>query len=429
MTTSDTKHLKLRGDVWWYQRRIPKALLDQFDNQTTLSESLGTGDIREARRKRDILNGKLEERRFHAPNSDRHRFIELVQTMSEDKEKCPESWDEHYHLDQIQGMTTNIESHTPSTSIDDKVFLHAYTTVGGHQDHRSKYRITLKEALHNWSKQRRKPTSEDNVSKAKKSVDQFLKLLKLYDIQLEDITKRQVDQYIEMLLSKHATSTARGYISRLRSIWNYCDQLGEVNTPCPFDNHSFSGGTETNKKQAFTPREINLIKQHIENEEPMSRLLVQLAVFTGCRISELCNLQAKNVVQDDNIVAIFIEKGKTDAATRIVPLTTELGERLIEVADSKDDDELLLGVDGKSMSRWFSRIKTAHISTDTTKSFHSFRKMFATAMQRSGVPELLASPILGHKRGDSMTYGYYSDGYTLPQLKEAYDQCVEHIIW
>ncbi len=86
-------------------------------------------------------------------------------------------------------------------------------------------------------------------------------------------------------------------------------------------------------------------------------------------------------------------------------------------------------LEGKAMSRWFSRIKTANISTDTTKSFHSFRKMFSTAMQRSGVDELEASAILGHKRGNTMTYGYYSEGYTLPQLKEAYDRCVTHIIW
>jgi hypothetical protein len=55
--------------------------------------------------------------------------------------------------------------------------------------------------------------------------------------------------------------------------------------------------------------------------------------------------------------------------------------------------------------------------------------MFSTAMQRSEVIELKAAAILGHARGNTMTYGYYSDGYTLPQLKDAYDQCVEHIIW
>jgi len=55
--------------------------------------------------------------------------------------------------------------------------------------------------------------------------------------------------------------------------------------------------------------------------------------------------------------------------------------------------------------------------------------MFSTAMQRAEVAELKAAAILGHKRGSTMTYGYYSDGYTLPQLKEAYDQCVEKIVW
>jgi hypothetical protein len=55
--------------------------------------------------------------------------------------------------------------------------------------------------------------------------------------------------------------------------------------------------------------------------------------------------------------------------------------------------------------------------------------MFSTAMQQSGVDELKAAAILGHKRGNTMTYGYYSRGYELQQLKEAYDQCVERIIW
>lgn len=135
------------------------------------------------------------------------------------------------------------------------------------------------------------------------------------------------------------------------------------------------------------------------------------------------------MINEDNIVAIYVEKGKTDAATRIVPLTNELGERISALVESKSDDDLLLGLDGKAMSRWFSRIKTTNISTDTTKSFHSFRVMFSTAMQRSEVIELKTAAILGHARGNTMTYGYYSDSYTLPQLKEAYDQCVEHIIW
>jgi len=416
MTSTDTKYLKQRGNIWWYQRRIPKDLLEHFDGQTTISESLGTADIRVARVQRDILNGKLQERKFSAPNKDRHRFIELVQSMTEDKNKFPASWDEHYDLDKVQRNG-------------DEVFIHAYTTVNERKDHRGSYQITLKEALANWVSRYGKEKHKDTVNKIKKSVVNFLKFITLNDIQLEDISKRHVHDYIRLLLSTKATTTTQAELSRLRSIWRYCEQVGEVTTPCPFSNHSFSGGTETNKKKSFTTNEISQIKDLITNEGQLEQLLVKLGAFTGCRISELCNLKAKHVEYTDGIYAIFIEKGKTNAAKRVIPLTDELGERLKELADSKDENELLLGFDGKTMSRWFSRIKAANISTDPAKCFHSFRVMFSTAMQRAEVIELKAAAILGHKRGETLTYDYYSDGYALPVLKEAYDQCVEHIIW
>jgi integrase len=416
MVSTDTKHLKLRGNVWWYQRRIPKELLEQFNGQITIAESLDTVSIREARAKRDILNGKLEERKFITPNISRHKFIDFVQEMSARKKEDPVYWNEPYDFDKAEA-DGNVE------------LIHAYTTVNERKDQRYKYGIKLKEALASWSNQKRKPISADSIGKTRKSVDGFLKHLNFNDIQLQDISKKQVDSYIELLIVKYATSTARGYISRLRSIWNYCEQMSKVTTPCPFDNHSFAGGTETNKKQSFTHQEINLIKEQIADENPIKQLLVKLAAFTGCRISELCSLQVKHVISEGDIDAIYIEKGKTDSATRVVPLTGELGERLKTLAESKGDNDLLFGFNGKVISRWFSRLKTAHISTDTAKSLHSFRVMFSTAMQRAEVIELKAAAILGHSRGNTMTYGYYSDGYTLPQLKEAYDQCVEKIIW
>ncbi|MEZ8602599.1 site-specific integrase [Vibrio splendidus] len=417
MASSDTKHLKLRGNVWWYQRRIPKVLLEQFGGQTTIFESLGTGDIREARHKRDILNGKLEERRFNAPNSDRHRFLKLIKSMNEDKERFPASWDEHYDLDKIQRDN-------------DEVFIHAYTTVNGRKDHRSRYRITLKEALDNWLKKFNASQTKDTVRKVKQATDKFLKYLGFYDIQLEDITKQQVNEYIEHLQLKYKKTTVQGTISRLRSIWNYADSLGEITTRSPFEKNIYAAGEKVEKKQPFTIDEMTWIKENVATSEPDKRLLVELAVFTGCRISELCNLQVKHVIIDEDITAIYIAVGKTDAAERVIPLTDDLGMRVRALADRKQDDELLLGFDNSSeMSRWFSRIKTENISTDPAKCFHSFRVMFSTAMQQAGVEELKAAAILGHKRGNTMTYGYYSRGYELEQLKEAYDQCIERVIW
>jgi integrase len=394
---------------------VPAQLKHKFPNQTIISESLETGDIREARRQRDIINGRLQEQQSIAPPSNRYRFYELVRTLSEDKAKHPYSWDDPYDYDKIAKS--------------DETLLHALTTVNGRKDQSIRYRITLNEALSLWVQQYQQSKTKDTVSKIKRAVSDFLNYLSLIDIQLVEIGKRQVHDYINLMQKTYAKTTVQGHISRLRSIWSYCDRIGEVSGASPFDGHVYVGGNSVQKKQPFSISEIEWIKTNVATDDPMKRLLVELGVFTGCRISELCSLRCKDVIVDGDITAVFIEQGKTDAATRTIPLTSQLGNRVKSLAANKEGEMLLLEVETKDMSRWFSRIKTEYISTDSTKCFHSFRVMFSTAMQQAGVDELKAAAILGHKRGNTMTYGYYSRGYDLQQLKEAYDQCVECIIW
>jgi integrase len=48
--------------------------------------------------------------------------------------------------------------------------------------------------------------------------------------------------------------------------------------------------------------------------------------------------------------------------------------------------------------------------------FHSFRKQFATAMDRAGVPQADISAVLGHSRGFSLNV--YSSGPGLKRLQE-----------
>ncbi|MEZ8695353.1 tyrosine-type recombinase/integrase [Vibrio splendidus] len=412
---SSKKHLRLRGNIWWYQRRVPKQLKHLYPNENMITESLETGDLKEAQRKRDMINGRLAERQLTSPNPSRQRFHELVHSLKEDKMKHPYSWDEPYDYEKLAST--------------DETFLHALTTVSGHKDQNHKYRITLNEGLNLWLQHNKNRVTKDTLGKVKRATSDFLKYMGLIDIQIPDITKLQVHNYINhQHQSGYKKATIQGHVSRLRSIWNHCDRIGEVTGHSPFDNHEFPR-EETEKKQPFTINEMEWIKANVAINEPLKRLLVELGVFTGCRISELCSLRCKNIIVEGDITAIFIDVGKTKSATRIVPLTTELGERVRQIKEASEDEDLVLGNDAKKMGRWFSRIKTDNISTDSAKCFHSFRVMFSTAMQQSGVDELKAAAILGHKRGNTMTYGYYSRGYELQQLKDAYDQCVERIIW
>jgi len=413
----EDKYLWLRGEIYWYKRRTPKELLDRLHGQKHLTQSLKTSDIREARIKRDILEGELAKRLFDAANPDRYRFLDLVDEMSELRERDPEHWDDPLDLRELDRKGEHI-------------LLDAHATVSGCKDMHHKYGVTLREALKSWVRKFTNSRSNDAINKTKSSAEGFLKFLDMYDVQLSAITKRDVHDYIEVLEAKYAKQTVQGKISRLRSIWSYSETLGEVSGESPFNGHVYTGSDETNKKTPFTAEELAWLKANIALDDPAKRLLFELGVFTGCRLSELCNLKVKDLELADDIYTIFIEKGKTPAATRLVPLTENLGHRLQTLCDYKEPDDLILGIeDSAAASRWFSRIKTQNITKDSAKCFHSLRGMFATALQRAGVEELKAAALLGHERGSTMSYGYYSTGYQRKQLKEAYDKGVSELLW
>ncbi|MBY5981268.1 tyrosine-type recombinase/integrase [Ferrimonas balearica] len=413
---TDTKHLKLRGNVWWYHRNVPTKARHLFEGKATLSESLGTGDIREARAKRDILNGRLEERIQSTPSADRYRFNELVRelTLVGGKQAATE------HGLSPEEMLPHLVKE------DDAMAWEAWHQVVSNKQAAS-FGCTLRDALRLWKEKNSGRKTRDTLTKSAQAVDKYLSWLHLRDIQLRDINKRQVHDFISYLSKQYADTSVSGFVSRLRSVWKYASSLGEAEGECPFDGHETKGRVAKEKKQPFSAEQMETIRAYANTQTPSMRLLILLGIYTGCRISELCNLKVGSVIHDEGIVALSIDRGKTSAATRTIPVANHLVEGVLALTDSRSPEEPLLGLDGKSASREFSRFKTAEVSESPTQCFHSFRVMFSTALQRGGVSEYEAAALLGHARGTTMTYGYYSKGYLLPQLKSALERAVPYL--
>ena len=51
--------------------------------------------------------------------------------------------------------------------------------------------------------------------------------------------------------------------------------------------------------------------------------------------------------------------------------------------------------------------------------FHSLRKTVATQLEQAGVLENVASDILGHEKAATLSYGLYSAGTSINQMKFA----------
>jgi integrase len=179
------------------------------------------------------------------------------------------------------------------------------------------------------------------------------------------------------------------------------------------------------KRQAFKPEEIaTLIKGAMTaNDKPLHDLII-LAAYTGARIEELASRTTQHIEQIDGINSIHITEGKTEAATRYVPIHPQILP-LIERLSADSTDTFLVpsnsnnqyGTRSPSLSKRFTRLRNS-LGFPPTKVFHSIRKTFTTGLERLGVPEGTTADIVGHKKA-TITYGLYSEGMSIRQKAEA----------
>ena len=131
-----------------------------------------------------------------------------------------------------------------------------------------------------------------------------------------------------------------------------------------------------------------------------------LALFTGMRLNEICQLLVSDVTVDDNTDVILVREGevdgeksvKTDAGERCIPIHPEL-KRLgfldhvaarRKAGDGRLFPELPRGSTGyysDAFQKWFSRFLRKAGASEPKTSFHSFRHTFRDALREADISE------------------------------------------
>ena len=166
-----------------------------------------------------------------------------------------------------------------------------------------------------------------------------------------------------------------------------------------------------------------------------------MALYTGARINELCQIYLEDFVLIKGVwcLAITDEKAgqslKTAGSRRIIPLHNDLiALGMLEMVESLKLGSKLrlfpeLKLDGgkysREASKWFSRIKPSLlVGSDSKKCFHSFRHSFVDNLVN--VAGLGADPsikmLLGHQNTD-ITTGLYGSGCDVSKLNKTI-QCL-----
>jgi integrase len=227
------------------------------------------------------------------------------------------------------------------------------------------------------------------------------------------------------------------HIMRLNALLSYAVTEGIITV-----NYA-SGMMLADKRRTDEQRKIydcNDLKQVLANlpnevSRPERYWIPLIAMYSGLRLDEICQLYTDDVQQLDgvwcfNINDINDKKLKNDASKRVVPVHPKLIScgliKYVVDLQKKDTPRLWMNLtwreaDGYSNSfgNWYRRFNRDQISKDVGKVFHSFRHTVTDALKQAGVSETVIAELVGHSTSGSMTMGRYGKRYQPKVLMEA----------
>lgn len=183
---------------------------------------------------------------------------------------------------------------------------------------------------------------------------------------------------------------------------------------------------EKRLKKIMSDEQLEILKINCKNIK--EKLLVEFAVSTGCRISEIANANIDNINWNEKSISI-IGKGNKERIVYFNTKTKLLLEKYLKDRKELDEHKALFLSDKFPYQRIKSRALQLILSNIKTKAdlqdyeyitMHGFRRKFATNNISHGMKLEYIQKILGHSNPETtLIYARISD----KNIKSAYDMC------
>ena len=146
-----------------------------------------------------------------------------------------------------------------------------------------------------------------------------------------------------------------------------------------------------------------------------------IALYSGMRLGEICEMKKSDISED----CFHIHKGKTSAASRVIPINSILNPVIQKLFDRSKDGYLITNItsggdDNKRSWNFQKRLGRNRKDIKLPKGvvFHSLRNTFVTRMVNLGIPRNHISQLMGHEDGN-MALDVYSGGLAIEPLKQS----------
>jgi integrase len=191
------------------------------------------------------------------------------------------------------------------------------------------------------------------------------------------------------------------------------------------------------QRKAYSVDDIQTIVNNLPREQGRQERywIPVIAMYSGLRLDEICQLYCDDVQQLDGVWCFNIndekdKKLKNNASKRVVPIHPILISsgliKYVESIQKSGTPRMWMNLswreaDGYSNSfgNWYRRFNREYITEDSCKVFHSFRHTFTDTLKQAGVIETVIAELVGHSNSGSETMGRYGKRYQPKVLLEA----------
>jgi site-specific recombinase XerD len=233
---------------------------------------------------------------------------------------------------------------------------------------------------------------------------------------IKDIKPHTIINYQNEQLKKGNTpQTINGYISGLKRIFGYFADTGRIDVN-PLSNVSNIKTSSKNRKIRGC-HELTKLRGVFKTdwEDEISRLLLLMIYSTGLRNSEIARVRMKDIMTIEDVRFIKVEKSKTLAGKRIVPLHDLVYGEMKKYAEAKkltDNDYIFSSLmnDNKTSAANIAlgqKIGVTEAELDEQYiTFYSGRHFYKTLMNAEKLGEDIEEIFIGHSVSSDVKKSY-----------------------
>jgi len=317
--------------------------------------------------------------------------------------------------------------HPKRIDIDTDIKLHQGATTSSVKP------VMLRDVYDLWVKASRR--TADSIAACNRAVKLFEQ--HTHNPPLNQVTRSLGNEFRSVLQTLPTTpKTARDRLNWIKSLLKFVAQDMELIPKSPWIGLDIKSKTTASRQVWSTDWLQKLFSHEIWQDGQLPKdkkagglaayWIPLLALYTGARCSELCQLLVQDIDTTGHVPLIKItDEGdgqhvKTTASVRTIPIHSELIRLgFLEYASFQKSNSLWPdlplrdGKPGSFFSQWFGSLRRS-LDVPGTLVFHSFRHTVRSSLTRSNVPEPIIDRLLGHESQGSIG----ARVYTHPQIEQ-----------